>query len=454
MEENSRFGFCPKCGAVSKDGVCQSCGTQTAGGTAGQQPYVQEGMQDIQAQGAGYPPQQAQGMASAGYPPQQAQGAGYPPQQAQGMAGAGYPPQQAQGMAGAGYPQQQIQGGAGYPQFYQPQNGSGQMPYGTGYLPQTYQACAAVPPAKPKKNKAAVVIYFICVAIVAVSLVFVILAAVGDIADKKDEDRDSGKSGRTETEQDADDLGEGEEEKPKESFTYHHHTEDVTERNWNEAGQDSSLPYYSGPYNAFRDDLSYELVFREETYRSDDVEVQLVVEYPQIISGDVPNYDYINQALRYDYDYFHNFFTEDVKPFMDRDSIFQVSIDSHVTYMDESILSVVFVERVRINLENDPFSMVNYFCMNFDLETGVLLEDTELLWLDENFAADFRRREAWENGEEALTNYSDEEILKMLKDPAYLVVFYTPMGMEVGLNLGNRVVYVTYEDYEQFLNTF
>ena len=42
----------------------------------------------------------------------------------------------------------------------------------------------------------------------------------------------------------------------------------------------------------------------------------------------------------------------------------------------------------------------------------------------------------------------------MLKDPAYLVVFYTPMGMEVGLNLGNRVVYVTYEDYEQFLNTF
>ena len=82
------------------------------------------------------------------------------------------------------------------------------------------------------------------------------------------------------------------------------------------------------------------------------------------------------------------------------------------------------------------------------------MEGTELFWLDEKFAADFRRREAWENGEGALTNYSDEEILEMLKDPAYLVVFYTPMGMEVGLNLGNRVVYVTYEDYEQFLNTF
>ena len=417
MEENSRFDFCPKCGAVSKDGVCQSCGTQTQ-------------------EAAGYPPYTN--------PAANAAGAGYPPSQAQG------------GAAYSSHPRR-TQNGAGYPQFYQPQNGIGQAPYGMGYQPPMYQACAAVPPAKPKKNKAAVVIYFICVAIVAVSLVFVILAAVSDIADKKDEDRDSQKSSRTEQEkiQDADNGSEGEEgEKPGGSFSYHHHTEDVTEQNWNEAGQDSSLPYYSGPYNALRDDLSYELAFREETYRSDDVEVLLVVEYPQITSGDVPNCDYINQALHYDYDYFHNLFTKDFKPFMNQDSLFQIEVDSHVTYMDESILSVVFVERVRVNLDNDPFSMVNYFCMNFDLETGVLLEGTELFWLDEKFAADFRRREAWENGEGALTNYSDEEILEMLKDPAYLVVFYTPMGMEVGLNLGNRVVYVTYEDYEQFLNTF
>ena len=168
----------------------------------------------------------------------------------------------------------------------------------------------------------------------------------------------------------------------------------------------------------------------------------------------MPNKEYINRALHDDYDYFHNVFTEEFRPLMSDDSVFYVEVDSHVTYMDEKILSVVFVENVYLNLENDPFTMINYYCMNFDLETGTYLDDTELLRFDEEFAVDFRRREAEENGEEALTGYSDQEILNMLKDASYLVVFYTPMGMEVGLNLGQRVVYVTYEDYERFLNTF
>lgn len=428
MEENSRFDFCPKCGAVSKDGICQSCGYQNtnAAGQAGAQPYMP---------GAGYPPQG----------------------QVQYGAGQGGPSQTGQvpyGVGQTGSPQAgQAQYGAGMGYPYPPQGGA-------GYPPQWYQACATVPPAKPKQNKAAVVIYCICLGIVLIGLVIVILAAVDDIAGK-----DSGKndrSGRTESVQagtpEAEDGNEGggaESEDPgKPKTTYFHRTLDVTEQNWNEEGQDTSLPYYSGPYNALHDDLSYELSFKQEIYSADSAEVLLAVEYPQIVSGDVPNQEYINRALHYDYDYFHNVFTEEFRPLMGEDSTFHVEVNSHVTYMDEKILSVVFVENVYMNLGNDPFSMINYFCMNFDLETGVLLEDAELLRLDEEFAVDFRRREAEENGEEALTSYSDQEILTMLKDPAHLVVFYTPMGMEVGLNLGNRVVYVTYEDYERFLNTF
>ena len=480
MEENSRFDFCPKCGAVSKDGICQSCGYQNTNAVsqAGAQPYVQAAPQYQQTQyqqtqygaGNGYPQQQGQAQygADSGYPqPGQVQygaGNGYPQQgqaqyqQTQYGAGSGYPqPGQMQYGAGGGYPQQgqaQYGAGGGYPQ-------QGQMQYGAGgYPPQMYQASASVPPAKPKQNKAAVVIYFICLAIVLVGLVGVILAAVSDMTEKKAE-KDS-REGKTETvqesTQEADEKSESADAESKDpnkpAITYFHRTLDVTEENWNEEGQDASLPYYSGPYNALRDDLSYELSFREEIYSADSAEVLLAVEYPQIASGNVPNEDYINMALHYDYDYFHNLFTEEFKPHMSSDSTFYVEVNSHVTYMDEKILSVVFVENVYLNLGDDPFSMINYFCMNFDLETGTLLEDAELLRLDEAFAVDFRRREAEENGEGALTGYSDQEILDMLKDTSYLVVFYTPMGMEVGLNLGERVVYVTYEDYERFLNTF
>lgn len=463
MEENSRFDFCPKCGAVSKDGICQSCGYQNTNAVsqAGAQPYVQAAPQYQQAQ---Y--QQTQYGAGSSYPQQQGQaqygaGSGYPQQgQAQYGTGNGYPQQQGQMQYGAGnsYPQQgQMQYGAGssYPQ-------QGQMQYGagSGYPSQMYQASASVPPAKPKQNKAAVVIYFVCLAIVLVGLIGVILAAVSDMTEKNAEkDRREGKTETVqESTQEADEKSESADAEGKDPnkpvVTYFHRTLDVTEENWDEEGQDASLPYYSGPYNALRDDLSYELSFREEIYSADSAAVLLAVEYPQIASGDVPNEEYINMALHYDYDYFHNLFTEEFKPHMSSDSTFHVEVNSHVTYMDEKILSVVFVENVYLNLGDDPFSMINYFCMNFDLETGTLLEDTELLRLDETFAVDFRRREAEENGEGALTGYSDQEILDMLKDTSYLVVFYTPMGMEVGLNLGQRVVYVTYEDYERFLNTF
>lgn len=73
--------------------------------------------------------------------------------------------------------------------------------------------------------------------------------------------------------------------------------------------------------------------------------------------------------------------------------------------------------------------------------------------MDEAFAMDFRMREGMENGEYSLTGYTDQEIQNMLNNPETLVIFFTPMGMEVGLNLGDRVVYVTYEDYLSYTNT-
>ena len=136
------------------------------------------------------------------------------------------------------------------------------------------------------------------------------------------------------------------------------------------------------------------------------------------------------------------------------EDVFSCIVDSYVTYMDDKTLSVVFKENVYLCLQDDPLFVLNFYCLNFDLETGTLLENTDILHMDEAFAIDFREREREENGDGALTYYTDQEILEMLKDSSYLVMFYTPMGLEVGLNLDDVVVYVTYEDYEEYLNSF
>lgn len=136
------------------------------------------------------------------------------------------------------------------------------------------------------------------------------------------------------------------------------------------------------------------------------------------------------------------------------DDFYLCEIDSYVTYMDEEILSVVFKESVHMSVMDDYLSIFDYYCVNFDLTTGTIIENTEVLRLDEDFAIDFRQREIAENGDEALTDFTDQEILEMLKNPEHLVLFYTPMGLEVGLNLEDIIVYVMYADYGQYLNSF
>lgn len=362
--ENSRFGFCPKCGALARDGVCQSCGYRN--------PVIQAQKMGVQQ------------------------------------------------------------------------------------------------PAKKDGHKKTMILSVI-LSFIVIAVVVLILAGSYSIW-KSAEGRERGMSGFSSNQnrmRDSDipdqyESGYAEEYSvPKESEapvpegSYSHYSGDVTQRNWEEEGQDEAYSYYTGPYNALRDDVGYELSFTEEIYSSDDGSVFICVEYPQIEAGEIANTDYINAALYYEYEYFFNLYEEDYKPLATgkEDTCYCIS-DAFVTYMDEKILSVVFKEEIYIELQAAPFTTVNFFCLNFDLETGTLLDNSELLRIDEAFAIDFRVREAEENGDEALTYYTDQEIQEMLLDDSRLVIFYTPMGMEVGLVLDDRIVYVTYKDYEKYINSF
>ncbi len=442
--------------------MCTSCGFQTpqfvkqkepAGqtqtpnqsiqGTGGQSPY----------QGVQPPNQSVQG--TAGQPPYQ--GVQPPNQSVQGTAG--QPPYQ-----GVQPPNQSAQGTAGQPPYQgiqSPyQNGP---PYqGPPVQHQAYTPSPTIETPSAQSKRRMTIIFFVAMGIVLVSIVALLFLGMSiirkstnssnisagqdrlrqeDVMPENHEDKISGVDEGILTNNDAD----GE---------YSYIREEVTERNWQEEGQDPSYPYYSGPYNALRDDLSYKVSFTEELYfsKNDDL-VFISVEYPQI-TGKLNNIDYINTIISLEFEFMVGIYESDLKPYMGEDDVCYIYVDSFVTYMDEKILSVVLYESVYCEQIQEPYSMINFYCLNFDLETGTLLNNIELLRIDDDFAVEFRHREVEENGDEILTYYTDQEILEMLQKDYLLVAYYTPMGMEIGLNLEHVIIYVTYADYEQYLTSF
>ena len=531
MEENSRFDFCPKCGALAKDGVCQSCGyqnpaytvpvqeqaafvsgnglsvsadgnrsgteeqlqsAQTAQFQPGNPPQGQQPLQDQayygQNQGyygsQGYYNPQGYGGAQGYYgqpggQPQpadqqmnqqmnQAAGQQMNPQMNQ-PAGQQMNPQINQAAGQQINPQMNQTAAQGY--YYNPQSAQGYY-----YAPQTGQPyggyASPVPlPAAENKTKKGTVALLIVLGVVLLAVLILILVGLyrvfgGNDQEESDwtreqeeewddpQDEDFTENWLNEEQDDAQENGtEGQQESGTYEYTYEHDSFDSTQENWDEPGQDESIPYYSGPYNALRDDLSYQENFVTETFYAKESNAILIeADYPQL-SGDIPNVDGINRHLRQEYEFYQETFEQKFMPLLSGPDDYYLCVeDCYVTYMDEEILSIVCKETIYMCLNEEPLSILHFNCYNLDVKTGELIENTELLNVDEAFVATLREREREENTDIVLDMYTDEEILEMLRDRDTLVLFYTPMGIEVGFNLDQRVIYFMYEDYEQYLN--
>ena len=89
--------------------------------------------------------------------------------------------------------------------------------------------------------------------------------------------------------------------------------------------------------------------------------------------------------------------------------------------------------------------------MNIEtIPTGSLSLD-----IDDEFAIDFRKRCEEQNGEiNGLNYYSDQQIREYLTNENSLIIFYTPLGMEVGIHYDDGWATVTYKDYEKFTKQF
>ena len=489
MDEEKKPRFCQECGAIlNAEGRCPTCNPETYSETPKQEietSQIQNEVQDAFVQ--------------------QPQSANQPQLQNETQWQNGAQPQYGTQWQGASQPQSanqaQTQYGNQWQYGVQPQNGM-QFQNGTQWQNGMQPQYGTQPPSQSQKRKTTLmlIVFSIVIILLVGALVFVSMRLFAkmsgtdseDSSDKKNytqvfdsEDREAKQeTDNAKDDKEKEDNKEKEDDKKKEDnkekeddkenvedngkeenrnkneiessngFKYTEVITDVTKENFEEDGQDESLPYYSGPYNALKTDLSYTVSFSRVSYTSDDINMLMTVEFPQISSDSMGNTDRINSCLSYEYEYFLDFYKEYVEQYMDEDSIYYFDVDSFVTYMDEDILSVVFYETIYLEADGDSYQDINFYCVNLDLTNNTMLSNTDILDLNENFAIDFRKREIEENGDEALTTYSDQEILEMLQDESSLVIFYTPMGLEVGLNLDQRIVYVTYSDYEKFLNKF
>lgn len=207
--------------------------------------------------------------------------------------------------------------------------------------------------------------------------------------------------------------------------------------------------------NAIRDDLNYQVTFR--SYEKGDYvsergmgEIILDFEYP-VVTGDVPNLDGINRAIYEEIEEVDEYLASAAGLLSDED-IYVYMGECYVTYMSEEILSIAYVEYGYLN---DTYLESYVISYNFDMQTGMVLGNTHLVYIDDSFSIDFRERCENQNGEiDALSYMSDQEITAYLTDDDYLIIFYTPLGMEIGFNYYDGWVTVTYQDYEQYMRQF
>lgn len=237
-------------------------------------------------------------------------------------------------------------------------------------------------------------------------------------------------------------------------FAYDSEKDDTEKDVWNEpeekAGIDDSQ-YYDF-HNEIKTDLSYQIKIEEFADPADENgRAMLIGNCPVVSCEDQGKEERINNAIHKEIEEVFDYVSQ-LGDELPEGACFSFEMESYVTYMDEEVLSVIYEEYGYLDDEMYESYVVS---VNFDMESGMQLTNSQILDIDDTFSIDFRERNEKQNGEvRGLEYYSDQDITQMLNDDDSLIIFYTPLGMEVGINYYYGWVTVTYPDYKKFSNPF
>lgn len=200
-----------------------------------------------------------------------------------------------------------------------------------------------------------------------------------------------------------------------------------------------SAEYYPLITDYIRYDLDYSVEFYE--YSNSDESVKCI--YPQL-EGDKKSIDYMNQFLYT--------FAEETEEIAQQNECSAAS-EAYVTYMDENVISIVFIE---IYTKKDNSNYEYIYCYTFDMSGDECeavffeLKDTSDAFLEELETRCLEQSTS--DAEFLFETYSNDEIRDEILTSEYsLVAFYTPLGMEIGLNYQGYWCCATFKDYEKYI---
>lgn len=201
-------------------------------------------------------------------------------------------------------------------------------------------------------------------------------------------------------------------------------------------------------HNEIREDLSYQVSLEDyKVEAKNGLNAKGTAEYPVITGENVKNPDVINKAIQKELSVIEEH-VNDVAEKLSENASYLFEAECYVTYMDEDIFSMAYMEYGYLDGDRQETYVVS---VNIDMDNGMVMTNTQLLDIDDEFSIDFRRRSDKQNGEnELLDRYSDQNITEMMNQESTLIIFYTPLGMEVGFNHYYGWVTVTYPDYQDF----
>lgn len=203
-------------------------------------------------------------------------------------------------------------------------------------------------------------------------------------------------------------------------------------------------------HNEIRKDLSYQVSMEEfSEFATTNPKVRTGGNYPKVICEDKKKEERVNNIIYREIESVFDHL-EYVGQELDEETLFMFAVESYVTYMNEDILSVAYVEYGYLDEETFESYVIS---VNVDMESGLAMTNSQILNINDDFSIDFRERTERQNGSnEMLDYYSDQEITQLLNDEDSLIIFYTPLGMEVGFNFYYGWVTVTYQDYARYVN--
>lgn len=223
------------------------------------------------------------------------------------------------------------------------------------------------------------------------------------------------------------------------------------EYDWDEEYDTQNSDYYEFA-NEIRTDLEYSVdIEYEDSAGNSEESSNYILSHGSVKISGVPNEDALNEALTNEVMRAKKSYSE---AYLEQSyDYFYSVVEPYVTYMDENVCSVVFIVYEYYAGHPELADGMNSWisCVNMDVRNGVVLDNTSLREMDAIFAEEFKAKSYAQNGNTGAEDLSVEEILCYLTSEENLIIFYTPLGVEIGIcfegedGTGNWVT-VTYKE--------